>query len=453
MSLRIRLILLVTVALGLSLGLGGTLACLNAARSVQTEMNSALAVARRTIQSGIEGADGSPEWRRDLNRLVHSFDGNRHVRVALSGDDLIARPLVEAPPLGQVPAWFERAIGVPPVTARIPVVIGGQQHGIVAIETVPHNEILEVWDEFAESLLMLALFTVATMALIYLFVGHALRPLGRLTAALAAIGRGDYGTRIEGALPPELSRLRDSFNRMSGELSMMAEQNRRLTGELLTLQEQERSDIARDLHDEVGAFLFGVNVDAANISRALDGGDTDEIAAHVGSITDAVGHMQRQVRDMLGRLRPIGLAEFGLAAAIGNLVEFWRRRNPDILYVVAIGRDIEGFGETVDLVIYRIVQEGLSNSIRHGRPTRVSVSVTRRPGRDAEDEAVVVKVADDGSGLDDDAALGYGLLGMTERVKTVGGRLSIDSKKGRGLTVTAVLPPPRVRSSAETFLT
>ena len=104
-------------------------------------------------------------------------------------------------------------------------------------------------------------------------------------------------------------------------------------------------------------------------------------------------------------------------------------------------------------MVYRIVQEGLSNSIRHGRPTRVSVSVTRRPGRDAEDEAIVVKVADDGSGLDDDAALGYGLLGMTERVKTVGGRLSIDSKKGRGLTVTAVLPPPRVRSSAETFLT
>lgn len=447
MSLRVRLILLVTLALVLSLALGGTLALRNAHRSVATEMNSALTVARQTIDSGIASANGSPDWRGDIDRLVASFAGNRHLRVTLVGDGIVARPSIESPPVGEVPPWFERVIGVKSQAARMPVVIDGQARGTILVETVPHNEILENWDEFGESLLTMALFSLATVVLIFFFVGHALRPLGRLNAALAAVGRGDYGTRIEGPLPPELSRLRDSFNRMSGDLGMMAEQNRRLTGELLTLQEQERSVIARDLHDEVGPFLFGINVDAANITRAVEAGRTGEIATHLRSIGDAVGHMQRQVRDMLGRLRPIGLEEFGLAAAIDTLVEFWRRRNPEIDYGVAIADDIEGFGETVDLVIYRLVQEGLSNAMRHGRPTRVGVAIDRRA-----DDAVMVRVEDDGGGIGDDAALGYGLLGMTERVKAVGGRLSIDSQKGRGLTVTATLPAPRVRDTAETFI-
>src|SRR5665213_626900 len=374
MPLRLRLILLIALALALTLVLGGTLAWLNASHSVRTEMDSALQVGRQTIVTEIANAGAAADWHRDLDRLVTSFDGNRHLRVSLSGDAVVARPPVETPAVGTVPAWFEQAIGVPPVTIQIPIVIGSQPRGTVTVETVPHNEVLEVWDSLSEEVLVLALFSGVTIVLVYLFIGRALRPLGRLTAALAAVGRGEYGTRIEGRLPPELSRLRDSFNRMSGALSAMAEQNRRLTGELLTLQEQERGDIARDLHDEFGPFLFGINVDAANIARAFESGREAEIAAHLRSITEAVGQLQRQVRDMLGRLRPIGLEEFGLAAAIGNLVEFWRRRNPDILYAIAVGREVGGYGETIDLVIYRIVQEGLSNSIRHGRPTRVSIS-------------------------------------------------------------------------------
>jgi two-component system, NarL family, sensor histidine kinase UhpB len=453
MSLRVRLILLVTVALALSVALGGTLAWLNASHSVRTEMKSALRVGRQTVESEIVNAAGSADWRRDLDRMVASFDGNRHLRVSLSSDGAVARPPVESPEVGNVPAWFEQAIGVPPTKIDLPIAVGGVPRGTVTIETVPHNEVLEVWNELSESVLVLVLFSFTTIVLIYLFVGQALRPLVRLTGALAAVGRGDYGTRIEGPLPPELSRLRDSFNRMSGDLSTMAERNRRLTGELLTLQEQERGDIARDLHDEVGPFLFGINVDAANISRAVETGRTAAIADHLHSITDAVGHMQRQVRDMLGRLRPIGLEEFGLTAALNNLVEFWRRRNPEIAFTVAIGPGIEGFGEIIDLVIYRIVQEGLSNAMRHGQPTRVGVSLSHRPERDGDAAGIVVRVADDGGGIDSDTALGYGLLGMTERVKTVGGRLTIDSKRGRGLTVTAVLPPPRVSDTAESFLT
>jgi two-component system, NarL family, sensor histidine kinase UhpB len=452
MSLRIRLILLVTLALAISLALGGTLACLNASHSVRTEMNTALAVAHQTVATGLVNVAKSPDWRHDAEQLVASFDGNRHLRVSLSDDAVVAQPRIEAPPIGEVPAWFVTLIGVAPATETIPIFVAGQNRGAIVVQTAPHNEILEVWNEFGDSILTMALFSGATILLIYLFVGRALRPLNRLAAGLAAIGRGQYHTRIEEALPPELSRLRDSFNRMAGELAAMAEQNRRLTGELLTLQEQERGDIARDLHDEVGPFLFAINVDAANIGRALERRRTAEIAPHLRSIAEAVGHMQKQVRDMLGRLRPIGLAEFGLPAAIGGLVEFWRRRHPEIDYSIAVDDDIEGFGETVDMVIYRLVQEGLSNSLRHGEPRHVGVSLSLAPADNEKTRAIIVTVADDGRGFDGEAGLGYGILGMSERVKAIGGNLTIDNRPGEGLTVTATLPYRSRHNMAESLL-
>ena len=162
--------------------------------------------------------------------------------------------------------------------------------------------------------------------------------------------------------------------------------------------------------------------------------------------------MQRQVRSMLGRLRPIGLAEFGLAAALANLVEFWRRRDPEIVYRLDIAPDAEGFDELLDPTVYRIVQECLSNAMRHGRPSAVTVALSRRcAGRDGEDELTIV-VADDGQGMAAPAGIGYGLRGMSERVKALGGDLTISSTPGQGLTVTATLPCAAQAGAAERAL-
>ena len=130
------------------------------------------------------------------------------------------------------------------------------------------------------------------------FIGRTLRPLDGLADAMEEVGAGRYGTRMGGTLAPELSRLRDSFNRMAARLADADAENRRLNEQLLTLQEQERSDLARDLHDEVSPFLFAINVDAATASRLMRGGRATEARGHVQSIADAVRHMQRQVRSM-----------------------------------------------------------------------------------------------------------------------------------------------------------
>jgi len=435
MSLRFRLIGLVCVALVVSLALGGVTAWVNATRSVRTEMRSALLVGRQTIENAIERLQNTLDPSRGLDDLVTSFQGNRHLRVRFMGEaEAVAAPVVERPPFGALPGWFVRIIGVEPVVDRVPVVVGGRDYGTIAIETDPHNEILEVWNEFTDSLVAPAVFSSLTILLIYVFIGSALRPLAALAVALEQIGDGRYRTRIGGRLTPELARLRDSFNRMAARLAAADAENRRLNEQLLTLQEQERADLARDLHDEVSPFLFAINIDAASASRLLKEGRTQEAQSNVQSIADAVRHMQRQVRSMLGRLRPIGLAEFGLSEAIENIVAFWRRRRPEIRYDLAVSTRCEGFGELVGTTICRIVQESLSNAVRHADPGLITVSIDR------DGEEVIVEVADDGRGMREASRLGYGLLGIGERVRALGGRLTYSNKPGKGFAVVAVIP-------------
>jgi two-component system sensor histidine kinase UhpB len=447
MSLRFRLISLVCVVLLISLAVGGVIAYSNASRSVRTEMRAALLVGRQTIENAVERLQSAGDPSRGLDVLVASFKGNRHLRVRFSGEAAaVAAPAVEEAALGKVPGWFVRVIGVPPETAQIPVAVGAHLYGTVVIQTDPYNETREVWNEFAESLITLAVFCGLTVLLIYIFVGRMLQPLNRLAAALEEIGDGRYRTRIGGRLAPELARLRDSFNRMAARLAETDAENRRLNEQLLTLQEQERSELARDLHDEVGPYLFAIGADAATASRLLKEFRASEAGENVQSIADAVRHMQRQVRHMLGRLRPIGLAEFGLREAIENLVAFWRRRRPEIRYEVIVSKECEDLGDLISTTICRIVQEALSNAVRHAGPKLVTISIER------DQDEVSVAVTDDGQGMQEPARLGYGLVGINERISAIGGRLTFSNRPGEGFAVRAVLPVP-LSSPVETAQT
>ena len=438
MSLRFRLIALVIVALAAGLAFGGVVTLLNASRSVRTEMRSALLVAEQTVDNAVRGIDTSRDPQGDLDRLVASFTGNRHLRVSLIGGSAPAEvePVDDRPPFGAAPRWFTRWIGVKREAHSVPVTAGGRALATVVIVTDPRNEILEVWDELNGSLVVLIVFGGATIPLIYLLIGRALRPLSRLAGALERVGRGDYAIRVSDRLTPELARLRDSFNLMATRLAATDADNRRLHEQLLTLQEEERNDIARDLHDEVGPFLFALNIDIANLRRLLDDGRSGELDAPLRSIAEAARHLQRQVRGLLGRLRPIALAEVGLAEAVAGLVEFWCRRYPEIEFRAAVAPGCETLGDPFDTVVYRIVQEGLSNAVRHSRPRLIEVSVDRDP-RSGE---VFVAIADDGLGVAAAPAPGYGLIGMEERVRALGGRLSLANRGGGGFAVRAVLP-------------
>jgi two-component system sensor histidine kinase UhpB len=444
MSLRFRLIALVCVVLLISFALDGVIAYANASRSVGTEMRAAFLVGRQTIVSAIERLQNAPDPLRNIEDLVASFGGNRHLLVRHAGQTpAVAAPKVEKSKFGRPPTWFVRLLGVAAETEKIPVAVGNRDYGAIVIATDPNNEILEVWREFAESVVILAVFGGLTILLIYLVIGRTLRPLDRLASALEEVGEGHYRVRIGDRLAPELVRLRDSFNHMAARLAEAAAENCALNERVLILQEEERAALARDLHDEVGPYLFAINADAATAARLIDNGRANDASAHVQSITDAIRHMQRQVRRMLGRLRPIGLAEFGLHEAIENLVAFWRRRRPGIRFEVSILAECEKLSDIVGTAICRITQEALSNAVRHADATLVTISIERTDGLEPGRDEVRLTIADDGHGMRESDSLGYGLVGITERVHAIGGCLRFSGEAGKGFVLVAELPYSR----------
>jgi two-component system sensor histidine kinase UhpB len=192
--------------------------------------------------------------------------------------------------------------------------------------------------------------------------------------------------------------------------------------------------------------LFAVDMTAATIERTTGGERSSEIAIYVRSIQDAVAQMQRHVRILLGRLRPIEAVE--LAAAIDRLVTFWRSRRPDINFVTAVSIDPDRTDQDLNETIYRVVQEGVSNAIRHGKPARVRIIVAHDDG-----DGFRVEVADDGVGMAMDGGTGrdpgqLGLIGMRERVMAMAGSLTIQhGPEGRGLTIIVELPCVNSRES------
>jgi two-component system sensor histidine kinase UhpB len=233
--------------------------------------------------------------------------------------------------------------------------------------------------------------------------------------------------------PPELVALGRGVNEMSARLRTMRERNRALEEQILTLQDEERADIARDLHDEIGPHLFAANVDATMTASLISAGKPQEALAQVRAISASIGHMQRLVRDILARLRPTRLAELGLSSALADLLEFWRARRPETVFESRLPGDDEPLPETVQEILYRIVQESLSNAIRHADPKHVSI-VIERHGEDAR-----VEVRNDGAGVKA-AAPGYGLTGMAERVAAIGGVLTTGPTPEGGWRVAARLP-------------
>jgi two-component system sensor histidine kinase UhpB len=183
---------------------------------------------------------------------------------------------------------------------------------------------------------------------------------------------------------------------------------------------------------------------AATIERLGDSGREADIPAHVRSIEEAVGRMQRHVRMLLGRLRPI--QAIGLEASIDRLAAFWRGRDPGINFNVAVSVEEDRIGDDLKETIYRVVQEGMSNAIRHGKPARVEIAVAHD-----DNGGIRVEVSDDGIGMmmDGTAPDGsarrdpaqLGLIGMRERVMAMAGSLTIQhGRDGRGMALVAWLP-------------
>ena len=216
-----------------------------------------------------------------------------------------------------------------------------------------------------------------------------------------------------------------------------AEADRRdLQQQLTTVQEAERRRIARELHDELGQYLTALGLGLKVVKDATPNPSPERDRLNgLQAMTDRIG---RQVHHLALELRPTALDDLGLRAALANYAEGWAERSGVEVDFHGSGLDADRLPAPVETALYRVVQEALTNVLRHAAARRVSVVLVRSPGQ------VSAAVEDDGRGFaaDSVAANRLGILGMRERAALVGGTLAVESGPGRGTTVIARVPLP-----------
>jgi two-component system, NarL family, sensor histidine kinase UhpB len=223
-------------------------------------------------------------------------------------------------------------------------------------------------------------------------------------------------------------------------LGVALAENRQLAQENVRIQEIERKHLARELHDEFGQYLNAIKLDAVSICESA--GREPELSTNASlSIIRSVDHVHRAVSGMIGRLRPIGLDELGLVAAIEHCVDYWRQRLPDTRLILSIRGNIEDLSESMNLALYRLIQEGLTNISKHAKAKHAEITLERLESAERLSE-LRLTVADDGCGMEPGTRTSrFGLSGMRERVEMAGGRFVLESAPGQGLRLVAHLPP------------
>jgi len=280
-------------------------------------------------------------------------------------------------------------------------------------------------DQFA---LLLAGFVVL-VALNLLMLRRLLSPLVHLTEVMTSVDPDRPGTRLSGVHPrsAEGQALAAAFNGMLDRLERARHDAARTA---LAAQEAERLRVAQELHDEIGQTLTAITLQAERAAA----GDPTSAPDELGRVADAVRESLDEVRRIARELRPEALDDLGLVNALIALCSRINEQGGPV-----VRRELQAalppLPGDVELVIYRIAQEALTNALRHSDARSATVSLR------ADAETLLLRVADDGRGMPSELPDGTaGLAGMRERALLVGGRLSVKSRPGAGTEVELSIP-------------
>ena len=450
LSLRARLNTLLALVLVLGLVINVTRLLLEAGPRVAAEDQSVVRLARGFVETLVSDLNDASDPEARLDQIVEGLKRLRHVSItrehgpAANGVAVGAGPRGDAGEPPQVPEWFLALIHPEQTTVGVPIAANGRSLGSLVITSHPTDEIAEIWDGIVTQIEVGSAIAAALFLITMTVVSRALQPIKSLTDAISNIEAGRYDTRVAPSGSPELAAICSKLNHLASVLKAAVEDKQRLAERVVSLQDVERKEIARDLHDEFGPYLFALRAHASSLTRLADtpAPDLTALRQHIGAMADQVNALQQFNRRVLERLRPVGLAELGLADALAALMRLWRETHPGVVIETTISPSLGPRGETAELTIYRIIQEALTNVFRHARATRVDIAVEpaapRRTGV-AETGAIMVSVRDNGAGLPADHKQGFGMIGMRERVLALGGTMTVASTN-HGVTVEALVP-------------
>ena len=304
-----------------------------------------------------------------------------------------------------------------------------------SLQSVLAHTTRQLW---LDTLLVLGIGGIAA----FLWARRLTRPIRELAEVAGAMTQGDMSRRAQVSSGDELGQLAVTFNDMSDHVAELVQELRRkeeirtlLLQKVIGAQEEERKRISRELHDQTGQTLTSLMMGLKCLEENCPSGNR----CHLDELRNNV----RQTLDNLHRLslelRPTLLDDMGLAAAIGRYVQQWRELHRMDVEMHLRWDCPDRLAHEVEVAVYRIVQEALTNVAKHANAAHVSVVLA------CEDNRLSVVVEDDGigfeiSGTTKDAGGRLGLFGMEERAQLVGGSLTVEASPGQGTAVYLRVP-------------
>ena len=442
MSLRIRLNILITTLLIILFLCSSFYTISHARNSVHSEVESSTQLALQLIQAAaVSQASDSDEQRQvKFLRKLTELEMIRHIRIEIRSPTDVLIPAEDNILFlkSDAPRWFINLVKPPATEIRRWLYTPVTSPIDILIKPDPLDEIHESWVETRNILIFLSIFIILVNALIYVAIGLYLSPIEKILDGLSSIKKGNYKLKLPHFRLPELEKISQQFNHMTQVLLETKARNQLLTKRSLEIQEEERRNLSQELHDELGQTITAIKAVAVSISNKTTL-EKRYINSSVKTIIEYSDHVYQVAKNMMHRLRPSVLDEFGLVKALQNMIDEWNDNQDDIFCDFTFLDVPTDLSESLKINIYRIIQESLTNSLKHSNASKVTVTIKK--DRLDNTERINLKIEDNGIGIDQDKIIpGFGLLGMKERVEMNGGIFEFESSVGNGVKINIFVP-------------
>ena len=429
MSLKSQLLIYINSLLLIATLIGLMTIMMVTQKNVREEVLSTMSLAEFAIEQGVKKNPDFYLFQRDNNELgISELSGIRHLKIQFfdRNDVLLEETLNTPEEIKPPPSWFINIIeslSDKIFFSKINIEQRGELTGYILIKPEPIYEYSEIWQQIKVGLWIIGSFLVLINFVVLLLFSHMIKPINKIIEGFEKLEAGNFKSKIRKSNILELDIIGKKFNSMINNLRQSNNKIHKLSQNLIDVQEQEKSELARDLHDELGQSLTALQAEAASISKTTKKKSRDEAILNVIKLSK---NMMLSTREIIKKLN-LGLIEdLGFESALIELFENWKRRFKGVKFEYSIDeKAIEKITKKKTAHLYRIFQEALTNIAKHSSPQKIHISIKYIDNSNR----IRILISNDGFSNDSSNQDGLGLIGIAERVDQIQGTLEISKKK------------------------
>lgn len=429
MSLKSKLLIYINSLLLIATLIGLLTILMVTQKNVREEVLSTMTLAEFAIEQGVKKNPDFYLFQREDSDLGFSeLSEIRHLKIQFfnNQDILLEETSNTLDEIKPPPYWFIfliEKLSEEIFFSKINIDQRGEMTGYILIKPEPIYEYAEIWQQIKVGLWIIGAFLILINIVVLILFSHMIKPINKIIEGFEKLEAGNYKSKINRSNILELDIIGKKFNSMINNLRQSNDKIHKLSQNLINVQEQEKSELARDLHDELGQSLTALQAEAASISKSTKKSSRDDAIFNVIQLSK---NMMLSTREIIKKLN-LGLIEdLGLESALIELFENWKRRFKGVKFEYKIeDKALRKITKQETAHLYRIFQEALTNIAKHSEPKNIKITVK---SLDRGNKTRIL-ISNDGIKSNLVNNEGLGLIGIAERVDQINGSLEVIKKK------------------------